>query len=149
MNNQIASNHYKFTPWAILFTLLLSVPGVLLGGLVKAIYTWQFAGYFDGNLVNWVSSGWFKILFMSIFPHLVHFGVAGAFSIWLCSKIFKSANYEIVSYSVSGIFLVLALLIIGFNISQKGISLEILELISETVGFISGLFIVWAESLRG
>lgn len=148
MSHVTNPTHYKYTPWAILLTILLAVPGMILGALAKYLYISQMAGYFEGNLINWVSQGWFKTLFMSVFPHAVHFGIAGAFAIWICSKILKSANYEIVAYAVSGIFIALTLAMTIIVTANEGLSLATIEQASETGGFVLGIFIVWAEALR-
>lgn len=140
--------HYKYTPWAILLTILLVIPGMILGALARHLYVSQLEGYFDGNLIDWVSQGWFKTLFMSVVPHAIHFGVAGAFAIWVCSKILKSANYEIVAYSVSGIFVALTLFLTIIVIASDGLSIGTIEQASETGGFVLGVFSVWAERLR-
>jgi hypothetical protein len=147
MSENILTISYRLTPLAILITLVLIVPGLLLGAIAAYFYQATMGSLFEGNLINWISGGWFKTLFMSIFPQAIHGGVAGAFALWASAKMLTKANYEIVAYSVSAIVIAFAVLAVVLEISGKGINLTLLELTSQVGGLAAGLFLVW-ESIK-
>jgi hypothetical protein len=135
---------YKLTPLAIVSAFVLTIPGLIVGGVAAFLYRSFLLPLFDGNLINWITAGWFETLTMAILPNAIHGAIAGALAIWVSFKIISRANYEIVAYSVSAIVVAFAALGFVAGIVQRGLSLSLIELASNTIGIVIGLFIAWS-----
>lgn len=131
---------YKLTPLGILATIVLTIPGLLVGGIVAFVYRMLLGPAFYGNLINWISGGWFETLTMAIFPNVIHGVVGGGLAVWVSFKILKRVNYEVVAYSVSTIIIAFAAIALLIGILDEGLNVRLIELVANTVGIVFGLF---------
>ncbi len=130
---------YRKTWLAIIVTFIAVIPAMIIGKFVSVLYSFLMSR-FEGGLLGWITFGWADRIFNSIFPNLVHGFIGGWLAVWLSCKLLKYANYEIVAYSVSTIICAFAFWGFLIGILQRGIGLDTIELISNTVGVIVGLF---------
>jgi len=109
---------------AVIVTFLLLILGLFIGQIVSLIYGYFLRGMIEGNLFDWLSNGWFNKLAMTYFPALLAGMIAGAFGIYVTSKILKKANYEIVMYAASAVVITLTILSLMFSYLRSGINLD-------------------------
>jgi hypothetical protein len=131
----------KLTPLGILLAIVLTIPGLLIGGVIAFLYRMFLEPMFGGNLFNWISGGWFETLSMAIIPNAIHGIVGGGLAVWASFKILKRANYEIVAYSVSAIVVAFTAIAFFTGLAQKGMNVGLIELVSNTGGVVLGLFL--------
>lgn len=101
----------------------------------------------EGNLLDWITAGWFKTLTLAIFPNLIHGAIAGGIALYVSARIVKHANYEIVAYSVSTIVIVLSVLSFMIVFGNLGISMDHVEIAANAVGTIGALFSIAISSV--
>jgi hypothetical protein len=128
----------KYTWLAIPVTLLATVPGLVLGGVVKFLYLAFVGPMIEGGILNWLSDGFAEKLFTAIVPEGLHGAVAGYFGIVVVHKFLKQADYNVVAYAVTSIAIVFSLIALGFSASL--LSLDTAGLIANTIGLAAGLF---------
>jgi len=140
---------HKLTPAAICVVFVLTIPGLVMGQIVSFLYGLFLGGMFDGNLVDWATGGWFKIVTMAVIPNALSGIVGGIIGVRLTYLIrpLKQANYEIVAYAISTIVIALSALGIFMSLHRDGIGIGIVENISNCVGIVVGLFIGY-QSVR-
>ena len=133
---------HKLTPLAILAVFVLTIPGCVIGQIVSFLYVHFLMGYLEGNLFDWISGGWFKILMMAIIPNALSGAIGGFFGlrITFAIKPLRQANYEIAAYAISAIVVVLGALGILMIFTRDGISVRLIESLSNGVGIVAGLF---------
>ncbi len=61
--------------------------------------------------------------------------------LFICGKILKYANYEIVAYSTSTIVILFTVLAGLFGFARHDLGTDFLAIIANTIGLIAGLFI--------
>lgn len=142
-------NPHKLTPLAIFSVFVLAIPGLVVGQIVSFLYGLFLGGMFDGNLVDWATGGWFKIVFMAVIPNALSGMIGGIIGVRLTYLIkpLKQANYEIVAYAIATIVIALSALGIFVSLHRDGISIGIVENISNCIGIVIGLF-VGSQSVR-
>jgi hypothetical protein len=140
MNNE---SHHRLTPVAIFAVFVLTIPGLVLGQIAAFLYGWFLSGMFDGNLINWISGGWFKIVVMAIIPNALSGVIGGLVGVRLAYVIkpLREANYEIVAYAISTIVVALSAIGIFIVFHRDGISIGIVENIANGAGIVVGLFV--------
>src|SRR5262245_21281599 len=112
---------HRLTWLAIIVAILMTIPGLVLGGIAAWIYKAFMLPYLEGNLLNWITAGWFEKLTVAVFPNVVQGMAAGAFGIYITSKILKFANYEIVAYSTATIVVALTLFGLSLAFAKSGL----------------------------
>jgi hypothetical protein len=98
-----------------------------------------------GNLFDWLSNGWFNKLASTYFPALLSGMIAGAFGIYVTSKILKRANYEIVMYADSAIVITLTVLSLTLSVARYGINLDAFAIGSNCLGIVLGIYGGYAQ----
>lgn len=133
---------HRLTPLAILVVFVLTIPGLVLGQIGSLLYGFFVGGMFDGNPLDWITGGWFKTIVMAILPNGLAGAIAGYFAIRVTFAIkpLKQANYEITAYAMSAIVVAFTVLAVVFVLQRDGMSVRVVETISNTVGLIVGLF---------
>ncbi len=131
---------HRLTWAAIIVTFLLVVPGTFVGGIVAMLYKWFLGTLLGGD--RWLSIfEWMDKLALLWFPSLLHGMIAGAFSIAISGKLFKYANTEVVSYSVSAAYISLAVAMGTLNVSVYGLREDLVSFVAQIVGIVLGLFV--------
>jgi hypothetical protein len=133
-------NQHKLTWLAVILTFILLIPSLFVGGVMTWVY-FAFLGILeDGTFLGWLTNGFFDLLILSIIPNFAHGVIGGAIALWVSTKELKHANYEIVAYTVSGIVVAFAVLGLIGGYVQSGVGWSLVELASNTVGIVLGLF---------
>ncbi len=140
---------HKLTPLAIFTVFVLVIPGLVVGQIVSFLYGLFLGGMFEGNLVDWATGGWFKIVFMAVIPNALSGVIGGIIGVRLTYLIrpLKQANYEIVAYAIATIVIALSALGIVMSLHRDGIGIGIVENISNSMGIVAGLFVGY-QSVR-
>ncbi|MGF7172756.1 hypothetical protein [Azospirillum doebereinerae] len=133
---------------AVIVMALLTMPGFIIGRFGAMVYMFFIGGMLSDNLFNWVSGGWFERAAFSVMPSAIQGAIGGAFAIWACSKILKSANYEAASYAVSAICIVFTVIGVLGVLSQQGMSLDAIEMVSSTGAMVAVIFAMLPDVKR-
>ncbi len=92
----------KLTWLACIVTVALTLfPAQIAGALARYWYELLVLPDHEGGLLNWITADWYQTIAKLAFPDLFAGMVAGGLS--LCSKVFRRANYKIVTYVASGV----------------------------------------------
>lgn len=133
---------HKLTPLAILVVFVLTIPGLFLGQILALLYGLLIGTYLQGNLIDWVTNGWMSTLLKAVVPNVISGLVGGMIGIVLAFKIkyLRQANYEIAAYAVSAIALTITVLSLFFLFHSEGMSVRMIESLSNVLGIVFGLF---------
>lgn len=123
-------------------TVVLIVPGILVGGLVRIAYLFMVGHLLHGGALDWITNGWAGAISLELFPNALHGFVGGAVALYLSSRVIKSVRFEIASYAVSSLLVVFAILGVMAGWFQRGLELGMLGVIAQTAGCIAGIFAV-------
>lgn len=133
---------HKLTPLTILVVFVLTIPGLVIGQLISLVYGWFIGSMAGDSLFNWISAGWFHTIVMAIIPNALSGAIAGYFGIRVTFtiKYLKQANYEIAAYAMSAIIVALTVFLVFVALKEDGMSIRVVELVSNTAGLVGGLF---------
>jgi hypothetical protein len=140
----------EFTWLAIILGFVMSLVGLVLGGVVKFVYLLLTFRYLsEGTIFDWFGLEIVSDIIFVSSGAIVHGVVAGMFSIITTSKILKNSDYKVVAYVLSTI------VILFTAFSYYGMygrytpemieyfALGVTEILSITVGIIAGYFVAY------
>ncbi len=132
---------YRLTPAAALAATLLVIPATFLAGLVAILYKWFLTGILG---MSWLPAIIDKLALLW-FPSLLRGALAGLIAMVITRRLFRQANFAVVSYSVSALYITLGILVGVLNLSVAGVQQETVSLIAQTTGIVAGSFVATIE----
>lgn len=142
MADQTQEPGHKLTWLAVILTIVLQFPGLVIGFVIAFVYRYILEFFLAGSILDWISQGWFNKILLTYFPAFLSGGIGGGLAILVASLILKRANYEIVMYAVSSVVIAFTAVALVGNLAQFGVSLTILEIGANTFGIVVGLYAV-------
>ena len=122
--------------WAAIVTsIALMVPGVVLGGIVQWLYMLFAGGYLGDTVFSWIGLDVVDRFFLMVVPAIIQGCFAGFFVIWLTGVIFPRANFTAVTYTFCTVVACLTLLTLAMAVYNE--DLVSLETVVFTVSGIS------------
>jgi hypothetical protein len=94
-NPSNASSTGNKTWLGVVLGIIAVIPAVLVAGIITKIYTWTLSSYVSGHWIPYLEE-----ISLTWFPEIFRGFIAGAIAIAASTKFVKTANQEIVRYSV-------------------------------------------------
>jgi hypothetical protein len=139
----------KQTWFAVVVCIILTLPGVALGGVVTLLYKALIASQIGaepdpvflrtvfgiqtpGLIMKWIA--------FNAMGSYIHGAVAGTCTVYATAWICKGANIEPAAYSTGGFYTAVVLLIFAIGISVDGFDMRVVEGALQLAGLWTGLF---------
>ena len=133
---------YKLTWAAILVCFLLTIIGLFVGGVAAWLYKLMLMWFLVDSIFTWIGLDIVNEIFLEWFPALLQGGVGGYLGIFVTSKIFKYADYNVVAYSASALVIGSAVLSFVILVAQDRLfDLTTVAIIASTIGTVVAYFI--------
>lgn len=130
----IATNAGK-TALAIAVCVAMVIPGLIVGGIVTAIYRLMLSGILQTSFLP----DFMIRVGLQWFPSLLHGGVAGAVALYLTTRVIKGAEIKIVAYATAAAWIAVMVFASSILIAVGGMLPDPIAGIAQVVGLALGL----------
>lgn len=131
---------HRSTLPAVLTNAVLVVPALSIGEIAGAAVDAGFRADLADGARAWLASGSTTGMVAVLALSLLIGAVAGIVSMGITAMIFRTANYQIVAYSVSCIYVTLYAVVAILVLATTRVDLTIVSALTAIAGMVAGLF---------
>tara|TARA_B100000614_G_C14184748_1_gene342861 strand:+ start:25 stop:525 length:501 start_codon:yes stop_codon:yes gene_type:complete len=126
---------------AVAVSLVFMIPALFIGWLIS-VFAFYFIEIilFDDNPLNIIFDGLIRDMMLEAIPVFLQGIAAGMLVIFVCARILKNANYNVVAISIASIFIIMCISLILYILSGGVSNMGALRIIFNTAGIVIGLF---------